>query len=195
MSENKRQIQKNLTRKHLIEAATEQFGKNGILTTKTLDIAKAAKVSHGTLFSHFPTQEDLITAVIEDFGNNLASRLHELIDADSSLYEILKFHISGLTEFEPFYTRLIIERRLLPEAARNTYIMLQSTISFHIGLAAEKEIKQGIIKKQPIHLIFNTWIGLIHYYITNSDLFSPDCSVLAQYGEKLLQYYINLIKL
>ena len=195
MSENKRQIQKNLTRKHLIEAATEQFGKNGILTTKTLDIAKAANVSHGTLFSHFPTQEDLITAVIEDFGDKLASRLHELIDADSSLYEILKAHISGLTEFEPFYTRLIIERRLLPEAARNTYIMLQSTISFHIGLAAEKEIKQGTIKTEPVHLIFNTWIGLIHYYITNSDLFSPDGSVLQQYGEELLQHFINLIKL
>lgn len=195
MSENKRQIQKNLTRKHLIEAATKQFGKNGILNTKTLDIAKAAKVSHGTLFSHFPTQEDLITAVIEDFGDKLASRLHELIDADSSLYEILKAHISGLTEFEPLYTRLIIERRLLPEAARNTCIMLQSTISFHIGLAAEKEMKQGTIKTQPVHLIFNTWIGLIHYYITNSDLFSPDGLVLQQYGEELLQHFINLIKL
>lgn len=194
MSENKRQIQKNLTRKHLIETALKQFGENGILATKTLDIAKAAKVSHGTVFSHFPTQEDLISAVIEAFGDNLAARLHELVNTDSSLSEILKAHLVGLTEFEPFYTKLIIERRLLPEAARNTYIMIQSTISFHISLAAEKEMKQGTIKTQPLHLIFNTWIGLIHYYMTNSDLFSPNGSVLERYGEELLQHYINLIK-
>lgn len=195
MSENKRQLQKNLTRRHLIETALKEFGEKGILATKTLDIAKAANVSHGTVFSHFPTQEDLLTAVIEDFGNKLAARLHELVDENSNLAEILKAHLTGLIEFEPFYIRLIIERRLLPEAARNTYIMLQSIVSFHISLAAEGEMKQGTIKIQPVHLIFNTWIGLIHYYMTNSDLFSPDGSVLKQYGEQLLQYYLNLIKI
>lgn len=71
--------------------------------------------------------------------------------------------------------------------------MIQSTISFHISIAAEKEIEQGSIRKIPMHLIYNTWIGLIHYYITNGDLFSPNGSVLKQYSHELLQHYINLI--
>jgi TetR/AcrR family transcriptional regulator, acrEF/envCD operon repressor len=193
MLETKRQKQKNLTRNHLIEIAIKQFGQNGITTTRTSDIAKAANVSHGTIFAHFSTQEELLIAVIEEFGSRITKRLHELVDTNSSLFEILEAHIEGLIEFEPFYTRLIIERRLLPESVRNTYIMIQSTISFHISIAAEKEIEQGTIRKVAIHLIYNTWIGLIHYYITNGDLFSPNGSVLKQYRHELLQHYINLI--
>ena len=193
MLETKRQKQKELTRKHLIEIAIKQFGENGIIATRTADIAKAANVSHGTVFAHFSTQDELLTSVIEEFGDRIAQRLHELINADSSLIEVLKAHLAGLIEFEPFYTRLIIERRLLPESVCNTYIMIQSTISFHIGIAAKKEIGQGTLRNLPIHLIFNTWIGLIHYYITNGDLFSTNGSVLKQYSEELLQHYMNLI--
>lgn len=193
MPETKRQKQKNLTRNHLIETAIKEFGEKGITITRTADIAKAAEVSHGTIFAHFPTQEELLTAVIEEFGNRVAKRLHELVDINSSLFQVLEAHITCLTEFEQFYTRLIAERRLLPESARNTYIMIQSTISFHISIAAQKEIEQGTIRNIPLHLIFNTWIGLIHYYITNDDLFSPKGSVLKKYGQELLKHYINLI--
>lgn len=194
MSETKRQKQKILTRKHLIEIAIKQFGENGIITTRTADIAKAAGVSHGTIFSHFSTQDELVVIVIEEFGTRITQQLNELVDTNSSLFEVLQAHINGLIEFEPFYTKLIIERRLLPESVRNTYIMIQSTISFHISIAAEKEMEQGTIRKIPIHLIYNTWIGLIHYYITNSDLFSPNGSVLKQYNNELLQHYMNLLK-
>ncbi|MBW9154486.1 TetR/AcrR family transcriptional regulator [Clostridium estertheticum] len=194
MSETKRQKQKILTRKHLIEIAIKQFGENGIIATRTADIARAAGVSHGTIFSHFSTQDELVITVIEEFGTRIIQRLHELVDTNSSLFEVLQGHINGLIEFEPFYTKLIIERRLLPESVCNTYIMIQSTISFHISIAAEKEMEQGTIRKMPIHLIYNTWIGLIHYYITNSDLFSPNGSVLKQYSNELLQHCMNLLK-
>jgi TetR/AcrR family transcriptional regulator, acrEF/envCD operon repressor len=194
MLETKRQKQKKSTRKHLIEIAIKQFGENGIIATRTTDIAKAAEVSHGTVFAHFSTQEELLICVIEEFGNRITQRLHELVDANSNLFEVLEAHIIGLTEFESFYTRLVIERRLLPESVRNTYIVIQSTISFHISIAAEKAMEEGIIRKAPIHLIYNTWIGLIHYYITNGDLFSPDGSVLKQYSHELMQHYISLIK-
>jgi TetR/AcrR family transcriptional repressor of acrEF/envCD operon len=193
MIETKRQKQKQLTRKHLLEIAIKQFGENGITMTRTADIARIANVSHGTIFVHFSTQEDLLVAVVEEFGTRIAHRLHELIDTNSSLYEVLEAHITGLIEFEPFYTRLIIERRLLPESVRNTYIMIQSAISFHIGIVAEKEIERGIVRKLPLHLVYNTWIGLIHYYITNGDLFTSNGSVLKQSCHELLQHYINLI--
>ena len=193
MIENKRQKQKELTRRHLIEIAIQQFGENGITATRTADIARVANVSHGTIFVHFPKQEDLLLTVVEEFGFRIAQRLHELLDTNRSLFEVLEAHITGLIEFEPFYTRLVIERRLLPESVRDTYIMIQSTISFHIGIAAEKEMEEGIIRQIPLHLIYNTWIGLIHYYITNGDLFCSSGSVLKQHGQELLQHYISLI--
>jgi len=194
MKENKRNVQKELTRKKLIEVAIKLFGDNGILNTKTIDISKEAGVSHGTVFSHFKTQEELLDTVIEEVGNRIVSKLQELIDVKGTLEEILKAHINGLMEFEKFYTRLIIERRLLPESASNIYIIIQSSISFHIGEVLKEEIAKGKIIDTPIHLLFNSWVGLIHYYLTNGDLFTKDGSILNNYGQDLINHYIKLIK-
>ncbi|CQR71959.1 TetR/AcrR family transcriptional regulator [Sporomusa ovata] len=195
MVDTKRQKQKQLTRKHVIEIAIKQFSETGITMTRTTDIAKAANVAHGTIFVHFPKQEDLLIAVIEEFGDRIVKRLQELIDSNRSLFEVLEAHIAGLAEFESFYTRLIIERRLLPATARDTYIMIQSAISIHIAETAEKEIKQGVIREFPIHLLFNTWLGLIHYYLTNGDLYCCSDSILKKHGHELLRHFIKLISI
>ncbi len=195
MPENLRQKQKTETRKLIIETSLKLFGENGILNTKTSDIAKAAKVSHGTIFSHFATQEQLIICVIEEFGTRISKKLDELASNNESLPVLLKAHLDCLIEFEPFYTRLIIERRLLPDCVRDTYIMIQSAISFHIGIAAKIEEQKGYLKTMPIDFLFNTWLGLIHYYLTNSDLFTENKSLLRAYQEKLINNYINLIKI
>ncbi len=188
-----RQIQKEQTRRHLIETAFEQFAEQGLTVTRTADIAKAAKVSHGTVFAHFSTQEALLNAVIEEFGARVSLRLHELAACNNSLREVLAAHLKGLTEYEAFYTRLVIEGRLLPESARNAFTIIQSSISFHLSQAAEREMKEGTIDPYPIHLLFNTWVGLIHYYLANNDLFAPEESVLERYGQELLEHYIRLI--
>ena len=189
----RRQIQKERTRQHLIETAFAQFAAHGLTTMRTADIAQAAGVSHGTVFVHFPTQEALLCAVIEEFGVRVARRLHELAVSNRSLRDVLAAHLRGLAEVEPFYTRLVIEGRMLPASARSTVIVIQSAISFHLGQAAEREISAGTIASCPIHLLFNTWVGLIHYYLANGDLFAPGESVLARYGQELLEHYLRLI--
>jgi len=194
MAKTQRQMQKERTRKHLIETAFRQFAQKGLTTTRTADIAKAAKVSHGTVFAHFSTQEELLNTVIEEFGVRVSLRLHELAAGNGSLRDVLAAHLRGLTEFEAFYTRLVIEGRLLPENARNTFTMIQSSISFHISQAAEREMKEGNMDRYPVHLLFNTWIGLIHYYLANNDLFAaPGESVLERHGQELLEHYMKLI--
>ncbi len=193
MPENQRQKQKALTKSHIIETAMELFSQNGFANTSTLAISKAAKVSHGTIFAHFKTQEELLTAVINEFGVRVNSRMHELAGARSGVREILEAHLEGLAEFEEFYTRLVIESRILPSEARYTFTIIQSTVSFHISQALEREISEGSIQNLPIHMLFNGWVAIIHYYLTNNDLFSPGESVLKRYGKELVEYYMALI--
>lgn len=193
-TKSQRQLQKDQTRKLILATAFQLYASQGILGTRTSDIAKAAKVSHGTIFVHFATQEELVSTVIEEFGSQVSLRLHELVEGNSSLREILAAHLKGLQEYEEFYIRLVMEGRVLPVRARNVLTMIQSTISFHIGQAAEREMKAGQIQSQPIHLLFNTWVGLIHYYLMNNDLFAPGESVLRRYGPELLEHYLKLIQ-
>jgi AcrR family transcriptional regulator len=193
---SKRQVQKDQTRKELIEVAFKRFAAEGLSKTRTSDIASVAGVSHGTVFAHFATRDDLLIAVIDEFGNRVAGRIHELTSGGgSSVREVLQAHLDGLMEVEPFYTRLVNEWTVLPSSAQSALITIQSAISIHLSQAAEREIAAGKIRNIPLHLLFNTWIGLIHYYLGNVDLFAPGESVLKRYGTELLEHYISLITL
>jgi AcrR family transcriptional regulator len=104
MSNSKRELQKEQTHALLLKTAFDQFGKNGIMATRMSDIAKAAGVSHGTVFAHFETQEILVTSVIEYFGDIIASRTHELARDCAGVREVLKAYLACIAEFEAFYT-------------------------------------------------------------------------------------------
>lgn len=188
-----RQQQKENTRRKVLDTALDVFSRGGITSTRMSDIAEAAGVSHGTVFLHFETQEALISAVIEDFGFRMATRTHELARASGSVKEILAAHLQGIREHEGFYTCLVIEASHLPTAARNALTGIQSAVSFHISQAAEREMAAGSIKRMPVSLLFNTWIGLVHYYLSNADQFAPGESVVETCGPMLLDHYMNLI--
>lgn len=189
----KRELQKAQTRGKLLQAALLEFGRRGIMASRISDIADAAGVSHGTIFVHFESQEALIIAAIEEFGKTTTLRTHELASDCAGIREVLAAHLAGLEEFETFYTRLVIEARLLPPAARHTLIAVQSAVSFHISAAAQRDMDAGRILSMPIPLLFNTWIGLVDYYLVNGDLFAPNGSVLERYGPALLDHFVNLI--
>jgi len=165
------------------------FSARGIVNTRMSDIAETAGVSHGTVFLHFNTQEELISEVVEFYCGKMAQRTHELTDLGSSLRELLSAHLDGIMEFEPFYTRLVIENRLLPTVARDAWINLQSAIAFHFSQAVTREIKTCV----PCDVLFNMWMGLTHYYLANGDLFAPEGNVIRRYGTSLIENYLKLV--
>lgn len=193
MKGTQRQIQKEQTREKILKAAYEEFGKNGIMATRTSDVAKAAGVSHGTVFAHFKTQEELITAVIENFDEEMLKRIHELTENCVGVRDVLSAHLQGIKEFEAFYSKLVMEMRFIPETSRTTFISLQSGVSFHLSKALKQEIDKGKIVELPIYFVFNAWNGLINYYLSNSDLFAPGESVIAKHGDELLDCFMKLI--
>lgn len=191
---NKRSIQKEQTRAALIEASYQLFCKNGIMNTRMGDIAAAAKVSHGTVFAHFETQEALISEVIEVYGGKIALSTHTLSGCCQRLEQLLAAHLKSIGEYEPFYRQLVIENRLLPRAARDVWVSIQSAVSFHFSQVVEREKEAGLHLDIPTYMLFNIWVGLIHYYLMNDDLFSPKGNVIEAYRDILIESYMKLIK-
>jgi AcrR family transcriptional regulator len=188
-----RKLQKESTRIRIIATAKRLFAEKGITTTTTEEVAREAGVAHGTVFAHFPTQEQLLTAVIEDFGRTVAGRLHEMVARSADTAQALLAHLQGLIEAESLYARLVVEGGILPRPARTTLIMVQSAISHHISEIAERDMAAGKIQRMPVHLLFNTWLALIHYYLANGDLFAPGGAVLKKNGLQLHEHFISLI--
>ena len=53
------------TRDKLVAAAREVFGERGFAGTRMGDLADAAGVSHGTVYTYFDTKEDVLLAVLD----------------------------------------------------------------------------------------------------------------------------------
>jgi hypothetical protein len=113
-----------------------------------------------------------------------------------SIESILNEHLSVLEVYEAFYARLITERSCLPEEAKSVFAAIQSTVAFHFSNVMEREIAKGTVKKLPIHMLFNTWLGLVHYYLLNKEFFSsPSESVIKKHRVELVSAYLDLISI
>ena len=194
-TETARTEQKLETRRRILDAAILVFGRDGILKATTSDIAKEAGVAHGSVFAHFGSQEALVVAALDDFGEAMARRLHETMRRGAGTREVLAAHLAGIREHEDFYACLAAESSLLSAEARNSLVLMQSAIAFHLAPAIEADRKARRIKAMSLSMLFNTWLGLIHYYLANRELFSPGESVIDARGQELLDHFMSLISI
>jgi AcrR family transcriptional regulator len=192
MPQLSRREQKDATQRRLVETALEFFGERGFAQSSTADLARAARVSHGAVFLHFPTREALVLRVLDEFGNRLASALGAAMQGELSLAGVLRAHLATLREYEPFYARLVQEGALLPAKARSMLFILHAAVSHRMRLAARSEA--GALRAIAPHLLFNSWIALLHYYIANRDVFAPGVSVLEAKGDELIAHFLNLVR-
>jgi AcrR family transcriptional regulator len=190
---SKRKLQKEQTREKIIAAAIKVYSEHGFATPTTA-IASEAQISHGSIFVHFPTVESLLICLLDSFAQDINSELQSLSESGGNIEKLLDMHINLLIQHEDFYKRMIMEMVYLPEEAKNTFIAIQSTLSVHFLQVLEDEIGAQRIKNIPLHLLFNTWLGLVHYYLLNGELFAPQGSVLKRYKSTLIECYMALIK-
>ena len=188
-----RQRQKRRTRHRLLQQALRLFARDGIVATPTAELARAAGVSHGALFVHFGSRDELVAAAVEEFAGGVVRRIHQLTEGSAGVREVLEAHLEGLSEHEDFYVRLVMEGPVLPPYARSTLVGIQSAIAFHLEIAARRDLAAGRLRRMELPLLFNTWLGLLHHYLSNRDLFAPGESVLARRGRELLDHYMSLI--
>ncbi|MBF6560666.1 MAG: TetR/AcrR family transcriptional regulator [Candidatus Binataceae bacterium] len=189
-----RQEQKAATRNRLVNAAMNLFARHGIAQTTTADVARSIRMSHGTVFLHFARRDDLVIAVIDEFGRRLAVEFRQALERDLGLRAVLQAHLRVLAAIEPFYARLVIEAPQLPPKVRSTLLMLHAAVSHRLFIAFERERKAGRARKIERPLLFNTWIGLVHHYLVNRDVFATGDSVIAEMGGTLVQHFMTLIK-
>lgn len=101
-------------RRRILEAAREQMGSHGSAAGMD-DIAQAAGVAVGTLYRHFPTKADLVSAVIAEHVGELAD------DAEASLARVLAgaLVIDELVGFLDRTTEAIAHNQAVKVAARS----------------------------------------------------------------------------
>ena len=188
-----RKEKKKVTRDHLLECAVEEFTRQGILATKTIDVARAAGVAHGTLFLHFSTRDELLNEVVDLYGRELGEELSALEEGNSCVRDLLAAMLRVIGKNECFYARLVVEGPLLPRDVRNRIFLIQTGIALKLEKIMEEGIREGRLRRLPLHLLVNSWLGMLNHYLANRDKFAPGGSVIARHGNELVEYFVNLI--
>ena len=190
---SKRTRQKSQTRERILEAAKKVYSEQGFSAPASA-ISSEAGVANGSVFVHFPTVENLLLCLLDSFSRDICDELHALYESRGDVHMLLNMHIDVLIRHENFYRRLITQTAYLPEQVKNTFIAIQSTVSIHFLQTLEPQILAGNIKGIPLHMLFNTWLGLVHYYLINGDLFAPHGSVLTCHRDTLIESFMALIQ-
>lgn len=191
---SQRTLQRESTRRQLVEAGLRVVATSGFAGATTAAIAQATGKAHGTVFVHFRTRDVLVTELVAEVGRVMSARLNELETAEPTIAEVLTAHLTALEENEVLYARLLCEASTLPLAARAQIFALQSGIAWRLrGAYARTRDSGGVRDIDPVTLS-NIWISLTNHYLMNRDLFAPDASVIAQRGADIKAQFLALIK-
>jgi AcrR family transcriptional regulator len=90
------------------------FAKKGFSATTTDEIARKAKVSKGLIFSHFPTKQNILLAILDEELHRFLPRTEENDDARTPKEKFISFINVwlGLLENEPLLVRLSLRLNL-----------------------------------------------------------------------------------
>jgi hypothetical protein len=61
--------------------------------------------------------------------------------------------------------------------------------------AAQRDIAAARVRDLALGPLFNTWLGLLHHYVTNRDLFAEGKGpVLAARGPQLVEHFMAMVR-
>lgn len=194
MDSSQRGDRKEKTRKAIMDSAFQLFSEHGIMATTTQEIAKNANISHGLIFSYFPTRDILILTMIEEFGLKLVSRMNELVQPLGTLEQTLESDLTVIAENEAFYARLMHEGPTIPQTARSSYIVNLNSISARILAAVKREYNEQGLSDAQAQMFLRSWNGLVLYYLMYRDLISPGKSVINEKKDEIIDFFLKSLK-
>lgn len=193
MAMQQREIRKQRTQRRILESACDLCAQRGFADLKTPDVAHRAQVSQGSVFVHFTSREGLLREVIVTMTARITDALHDQVARGGSLEQVLQVHLEVLASHEERLRWLVLEVPLMSAELQLPWLGLQAAMSFHVGQAFERDVAAGMYRPMPLHLLFNTWIGLVNHYIVHREAFAPGGSALDRHGPDLLQHFLGLL--
>ena len=89
------------TRRRIVEVASCEFRKNGIVATGLNDLMKAAGLTHGGFYKHFASRDELIVEAVERALAENDATAHITADADDPLAAFTDWYVATAHRDDP----------------------------------------------------------------------------------------------
>lgn len=191
---NKRQIQKQFTRKKIINAAKQIFIKRGIINTATSQIAEAAGIAHGTLFLHFSNKDSLVIELLDIELSKFSDNIKQLIVETTDVNTMLEQYLNLIQEEEGFFSSLARELPSYKNELRRKILFRESLIREHFHQAIKKGIEQNAYAQVDIPGTLTFLFGTINYYLSLKTSFVQDGSVIEKFHDQIINTFMKILK-
>lgn len=156
---------KNNTRSRIMQAASQLFAERGYAGTTTLAIAELAGFNELTLFRHFGSKENLVKAIIDEFGGlAIAEDLESQLSGDyiQDLTLIGNELIRVLTERNHTVRMAICEAGRFPEI-RQLVAENPRQIQNFLTNYFTKQMEEKLIHPDQSKVLAQTFLGTIFF--------------------------------
>jgi AcrR family transcriptional regulator len=172
-------------RRQIVRTAMEWFARKGFKGTTTKEIALAAGVNEAIIFRHFPTKNDLYSAIIDDKmeeGREWINRFHEEARQrkdDRAVFfglaqGILTFHHQDGT-----FMRLLLYSAL--EGHELSRMFFETQVAEHFSFLADyiaQRIDDGVFRPVNPKAAARAFLGMVVNQAQVRELFDPKGKLL-----------------
>ncbi len=169
----------------VLKASLTLFAQKGYENTSTLDIAKLAGVSEGTVFKHFKTKDGLLQAVLKPFLQDIFPRVAGEFVQDLQATQILEFSdflrfavrdrivyaMDNRAEMKIMIQEMVKKPQILEELTTRLGVLLQSAIN---QLFVSYQDKGELVKWDSMRIV-RTICGVIVGYLIPNIIMSDEC--------------------
>jgi TetR/AcrR family transcriptional regulator len=172
-------------RQQIVRTAMELFARKGFKGTTTKEIALGAGVNEAIIFRHFPTKEDLYSAIIDRKMEECRQKIQCVFEGDVQrgddratfedlAYTILEFHRQDGT-----FMRLLLHSGLEGHDLSRMFFQTQVVPNFRfLTDYIASRIKDGAYRPVEPKAAARAFIGMVVYHAQVRELFDPEAKLL-----------------
>ncbi len=153
------------TERRILEAAGKLFSQRGFHATGMRAIARAARVSLGTIYHHFKSKEEMLLALLREEYDKRRRAIEALKEEDLPVPEMIRriaeLHFRLLLETGPSLRPLAQGLRgLSPQAKRAAIAMREEFVNYLASLIGEG-ISRGQIRRCDPVIAAHSFLGMV----------------------------------
>jgi AcrR family transcriptional regulator len=155
------------TRQQIMEAAIALFNTQGYHGTSMRQIAETAGIALGGIYNHFPSKEDIYSAVVLEYHpvNYILPRLEQIEEQtiEQSVRQVAGQVFESLNTNQSYLNLMFVE--LVEFRGRHLPEVLRQIFPRSLNFARQIKQKKGRLRDIPLPLMVASFVGLILFYV------------------------------
>ncbi len=155
----------------ILRAAIRLFAERGYHGATTRELAAAAGVSEPILYRHFPTKQDLYSAIIEYKAETGIAELEHLLrphaesrDDRGFFTELGRFVLSRYRQ-DPSYARLLLFSALERHGLAQIFYDRQVAVHYQqVGGYLRQRMREGVLRTMKPNVAARAFLGMVNHH-------------------------------